>query len=154
MLTTQILSLGTWMIFALLKWVKAPKNKRKPKVIYIELSLLETKLHRSENSVILSSISLIFSGFPGQWNATFNGTAFSALTLLVGWQEWHLACKNLSGEVLAWLSVGAKCKWFAYGPVIRHCHPSISCSSKIQNGLPFCYQLTQVVLEKRPLNGC
>ena len=29
-----------------------------------------------------------------------------------------------------------------------HCHPIISCSSKIQNGLPFCCQLTQVVLEK------
>jgi len=82
------------MSFALLKGVKAPKNKRKPKVIYVELSLLETKLHRSENSIILSSISLIFSGFPGQWNAAFNGTAFSALTLLAGWQEWHLACKK------------------------------------------------------------
>ena len=28
-----------------------------------------------------------------------------ALTLLVGWQEGHPACKNLSSEVLAWLSV-------------------------------------------------
>jgi len=31
--------------------------------------------------------------------------AFSALTLLVGWQEGHLACKKLSGGALAWLSV-------------------------------------------------
>ena len=31
--------------------------------------------------------------------------AFSALTLLVGQQEGHPACKKLSGEVLAWLSV-------------------------------------------------
>jgi len=31
--------------------------------------------------------------------------AFSALTLLVGQQEGHPACKNLSGGVLAWLSV-------------------------------------------------
>jgi len=30
--------------------------------------------------------------------------AFSALTLLVGQQEGHLACKKLSGRVLAWLS--------------------------------------------------
>jgi len=30
---------------------------------------------------------------------------FSALTLLVGQQEGHPACKKLSGEVLAWLSV-------------------------------------------------
>jgi len=31
--------------------------------------------------------------------------AFSALTLLVGRQEQHPACKLLSGGVLAWLSV-------------------------------------------------
>jgi len=31
--------------------------------------------------------------------------AFSALTLLVGRQEGHPACKKLSGELLAWLSV-------------------------------------------------
>jgi len=31
--------------------------------------------------------------------------AFSALTLLVGRQEGRLACKNLSGGVLVWLSV-------------------------------------------------
>ena len=43
---------------------------------------------------------------------------FSALTLLVGWQEEHLARKNLSDEVLAWLSVWSKvqttcicCSW-------------------------------------------
>jgi len=32
--------------------------------------------------------------------------AFNALTLLVGQQEGHLACKKLSGEVLAWLFLG------------------------------------------------
>jgi len=40
--------------------------------------------------------------------------AFSALTLSVGWQEGHLACKKLSGGVLAWLSVWSKvqtCIW-------------------------------------------
>ena len=31
--------------------------------------------------------------------------AFSDLTLLVGRQEGHLACKKLRGGVLAWLSV-------------------------------------------------
>jgi len=31
-------------------------------------------------------------------------TAFSALMLLVGWQEGQ-ACKKLSGGVLAWFSV-------------------------------------------------
>jgi len=32
-------------------------------------------------------------------------SAFSALTLLVGRQEGHQACKKLSGRVLVWLSV-------------------------------------------------
>jgi len=31
--------------------------------------------------------------------------SFRALTLLVGHQEGHPACKKLSGGVLAWLSV-------------------------------------------------
>jgi len=33
------------------------------------------------------------------------GFPFSALTLLVGRQEEHPACKKLSGGALAWLSV-------------------------------------------------
>jgi len=40
--------------------------------------------------------------------------AFSALTLLVGQQEGHPACKKQSGGVLAWLSVWSKvqtCIW-------------------------------------------
>ena len=40
--------------------------------------------------------------------------AFSALTLLVGRQEGHPACKKLSGEVLSWLSVWSEvqtCIW-------------------------------------------
>ena len=35
----------------------------------------------------------------------FSFVAFSALTLFVGRQEGHPACKKLSGGVLAWLSV-------------------------------------------------
>jgi len=34
-----------------------------------------------------------------------SSSAFNALTLLVGRQEGHPACKKLSGGVLAWLSV-------------------------------------------------
>jgi len=40
--------------------------------------------------------------------------AFSALTLLVGRQEGHPACKKLSGGLLAWLSVWSEvqtCIW-------------------------------------------
>jgi len=39
---------------------------------------------------------------------------FSALTLLVGHQEWHPACKKLSGGILAWLS-WMRCR-LAYNP--------------------------------------
>jgi len=42
--------------------------------------------------------------------------AFSSLILLVGRQEGHPACSKLSGGMLEWLSVWAKCR-FAYGPV-------------------------------------
>jgi len=41
----------------------------------------------------------------GRFYFLFLTNAFSALTLLVGWQEGHPACKKLSGGVLAWLSV-------------------------------------------------
>jgi len=40
--------------------------------------------------------------------------SFSALTLLVGRQEGHPACKKLSGGTLAWLS-GMRCI-LAYSP--------------------------------------
>ena len=42
--------------------------------------------------------------------------AFRALTLLVGRQEGHLACKKSSGEMLAWLCVWVKvhiCIWLS-----------------------------------------
>ena len=39
--------------------------------------------------------------------------AFSAMTLLVGRQEGYLACKQLSGGMLVWLSVWG---WFTFVP--------------------------------------
>ena len=51
--------------------------------------------------------------------------AFSALTLLVGWQEGHPACKKLSGGVLAWLSVWSEVQLMPL-PL------TVSCFSKIQ----------------------
>ena len=79
--------------------------------------------------------------------------AFSALTLLVGRQEGHPACKNLSGRVLAWLSVWSKvqtCIW----PSGCHCHSLSLASVKSRLVLPFWYRLTPVVPDKGPLNGC
>ena len=40
--------------------------------------------------------------------------AFSALTLLVGWQEGHPACKKLSGGVLEWLSVWSEVQTYIW----------------------------------------
>jgi len=73
--------------------------------------------------------------------------------LLVGQQEGHPACKNLSGVVLAWLSVWIEvqtCKW----PFWCHCHSLSLASVKSRLVLPFWYRLTQAVLDKGPLNGC
>jgi len=80
-------------------------------------------------------------------------SAFSALTLLVGRQEGHPACKKLNGGVLAWLSV-----WSEVQTCIRrsgcHCHSLSFASVKSRLVLPFWYRLTWVVPDKGPLNVC
>jgi len=56
--------------------------------------------------------------------------------LLVGRQEGHPACKKLSSEVLAWLSVWSEAQ-IACGPAdatATHCQ---KCCSKIQIGFTF-----------------
>ena len=61
--------------------------------------------------------------------------------------------KKLSGGVLAWLSVWSAvqtCIW----PSWCHCYSLSLAPVKSRLVLPFWYWLTQVVLEKRPLNGC
>ena len=81
-----------------------------------------------------------------------NKYAFSALTLLVGWQEGHLACKK-SGGVLAWLSVWSEMQTCVQ-PSWCHCQSLSVASAKSRLVLPFWYWLTWVVPEKGPLNGC
>jgi len=79
--------------------------------------------------------------------------AFSTLTLLVGRQEGHRACKKLSGGMLAWLSVWSEvqtCIW----PSWNHCHSLSLVSVKSRLVLPFWYQLTWVVPDKGLLNVC
>jgi len=62
--------------------------------------------------------------------------AFSALMPLIGHQEEHLACKNLSDEVPEWISIWSEvqiiCIWSSW----CHCHLMISCFIKIQIGSP------------------
>ena len=75
------------------------------------------------------------------------------MTLLVGWQEGHPACKKLSGGVLAWLSAWSEvqtCMW----PSWCHCHSLSLASVKSRLVLPFWYRPTGVVPDKGPLNVC
>ena len=79
--------------------------------------------------------------------------SFSALTMLVGRQEWHPACKKLSGGVLVWIFDCIEmqaCIW----PSWCHCHSLSLASVKSRLVLPFWYRLTRVVPDKGPLNGC
>jgi len=57
------------------------------------------------------------------------------LTLLVGWQEGHPACKKQSGGVLVWLSVWSKGADL-HTAQLMPLH-SVSCFSKIQIGFTF-----------------
>jgi len=73
--------------------------------------------------------------------------SFSALTLLIGRQEWNLACKKLSGWLLAWLCVWGEvqtCIW----PSWCLCHSLSLASVKSRLVLPFWYWLTWVILDK------
>ena len=82
--------------------------------------------------------------------------AFSALTLLTGCHKEHPACKNWVIRCWCGYLFGTRCRLFAYGPADATVsqNPIISCRFKSRLVLPLWYQLTQVVLEMRPLNGC
>ena len=79
--------------------------------------------------------------------------AFRSLTLLVGWQEGHPACKKLSGGVLAWLSAWSEVQT-CICPSWCHCHWLSLASVKSRLVLPFWYWPTRVVPDKGPLNVC
>ena len=67
------------------------------------LSLFRFTGARSETAYIFAANGVFFSLCRDLYTR-----AFSALTLLVGRQEGHPACKKLSGGVLAWLSLWSK----------------------------------------------
>jgi len=77
----------------------------------------------------------------------FLSCAFSALTLLVGRQEGHPACKKTEwwgAGVVICLQQGADLHTAQVMPLPL----TVSCFSKIQIGLPFWYRLTRVVPDK------
>ena len=135
--------------------------------LYCVVQLCSAMRTHISSSYRLQSITGLLS-YVFEWRTKH--LSFSALMLLVGQQEGHPACKKY-GVMRCWRGYlsGARCKWFAYSSADAtatpssliciwfswcHCHPIISCFSKIQNGLSFWYQPTQVVLEKRPLYVC
>jgi len=81
--------------------------------------------------------------------ALLTDCAFSALTLFVGRQEGHPACKKLEwwGSVCSEMQT---CIW----PSWCHCHSLSLASVKSRLVLPFWYRLNRVVPEKGQLNGC
>jgi len=79
--------------------------------------------------------------------------AFSALTCL-GFGKSIRPVKIICDEVLAWLSVWSEVQMICIWLTWFHCHPILSWFFKIQIGFILLCWLIQVVLEKRPLNGC
>ena len=79
--------------------------------------------------------------------------AFSALTLLVGRQDGHPACKKLSGGVQAWLSVWSEVQTWPMAQLMP-LPLTVSCFSKIQIGFTFLVPAHLGSPGKGPLNGC
>jgi len=82
---------------------------------------------------------------------TSTNFAFSALTLLVGRQEGHPACKKTEwwgAGIVICLERGAD----LHMAQLMSLPLTVSCFSKIQIGLPFLYRLTRVVPDKGLLN--
>jgi len=75
--------------------------------------------------------------------------AFSALTLLAGWQKGHPACKNWVVGCWRGYLPGARCR-LAYGPA----DATVSCFSKIQIGFIFLVSDYPGSPGKRAVNEC
>jgi len=85
--------------------------------------------------------------------------AFSEPSHIVPSVLWHCwlggrKCIRPVKTWVAWLSVWSEVQMICIWSSWCHCHLTISCFIKIQNSLPFWCRLTQVFLEKRPLNRC
>jgi len=81
-------------------------------------------------------------------------TASSALTLLVGRQEGHPACKKQSGGVMAWLSVWSEMQTCIIMAQLMPLPLTVSCFTKIQIGFTFLAPAHPGSPGKGPLKGC
>ena len=91
-------------------------------------------LLQKKNQFGFAFLVLAHPGSPGK--RAIKRVSVSALTLLVGWQEGHLACKKLSGGVLAWLSVWSNVADLHMAQRIP-LPLTVCCFSKIQIGFTF-----------------
>ena len=110
-----------------------------------------------ENSVPSKTKVLFLELHPNLWIFYFIFMASSMPSVLwrcwLGGRKGIRPVKNMSGGVLAWLSVWSEmqtCIW----PSWCQCHSLSLASVKSRLVLPFWYRLTRVVLDKGPLNGC
>ena len=93
--------------------------------------------------------------FPMMSSSAISSTLHSALTLFVGRRK-SIRPVKMSDEVLVWLSVWSEVQIVRIRSSWCHCQPITPSSLapfKSRLILSFWYRLTQVVLEKRPLNG-
>ena len=76
-------------------------------LLYVYYFMMLTSFASALTVLVVGDLNVIQ---PGNCRCHLSSQAFSALTLLVGCQEGHPARKNLTDEVLLWLSSAAKCK--------------------------------------------
>ena len=79
-----------------------------------EVSAVLKKMKRHKAPGLLGLVAEMIQATGDIGTQWISDIAFSALTLLVGWQEGYPACKKTSGGVLAWLSVWSEmqtCIW-------------------------------------------
>ena len=82
------------------------------------------------------------------WVSWLAPSSFSALTLLVRWQERHPVCKSPSvGIMIRWW-------WYDWSFACRKSSSLVSYYGKISNGLTLWNHLAHVVLEAWLLNEC
>ena len=125
-----------------------------PLSIISELTFLPTYPHRqvlppSDHS----SVNCLHNYYSGScyhyyYHHHIHYVAINALTLLAEHQEKHPGYKSWVMRCWCGHLSEARYKWFAHGSA----DANVTLSLKPQNGLPFWRWLSQVVLEKRPLN--
>ena len=127
-------------------YVKSPSGEFRNEISPLVVSLLLYYICRGVNIFLLPHNEVSVRDTFMLMMIHYTAYAFSALTLLVGWQEGHSACKKVNGGVLAWLSVWGKvqiCRW----PSWCHCHSLSESLASVKSilVLPFLYRLTRVI---------